>query len=165
MHPPKWQAPLLTAVLLVIGAAAIALAFWLSARHPAPPGWGGMIAGLFGLFFVSSTWALLRYLRRRDRQRAAHRQIVSATAAARSELDGTVYGLIAGRQYRVLKSFTDFHGGGFEQGELLRFKQRHFLPYHGGHTIVFEEHSLFLQEEQSREILDNFSQYIAPAEP
>jgi hypothetical protein len=74
--------------------------------------------------------------------------------------EGTVYGLTPGRQYQVVKSFTDHYGNAFEAGERLRFKQRHFLPYHGGHTILFEERALYLQEDQNRDILDHFSEYI-----
>jgi hypothetical protein len=74
--------------------------------------------------------------------------------------DGTVYGMIPGREYQVMKSFTDHYGNTFEKGERLRFKQRHFLPYHGGHTIVFEGRTLHMQEEQNSEILDHFLEYI-----
>jgi hypothetical protein len=77
------------------------------------------------------------------------------------DVEGTVYGLLPGREYRVLKSFKDYYGNAFERGERLRFKERHFLPYHGGYTIVFEEKALYLQEDQNREILDHFSEYIA----
>jgi hypothetical protein len=76
------------------------------------------------------------------------------------ELAGTVYGLIPGAEYRVVQSFTDYYGNQFQQGEFLRFKQRHFLPYHGGHTIVFEQKSLYLQETENEELLSNFSNYI-----
>jgi len=47
------------------------------------------------------------------------------------------------------------------RGEHLRFKERHFLPYHGGHTIVFDQRPLYLQEEANASILENFSDYIA----
>jgi hypothetical protein len=76
-------------------------------------------------------------------------------------LEGTVYGLTPGREYQVIQSFTDHYGNVFEAGERFRFKQRHFLPYHGGHTILFEERALYLQEDQNRDILDHFSEYIA----
>lgn len=72
----------------------------------------------------------------------------------------TVYGLTPGCRYQVLKSFTDYYGNCFEQGEILCFKQRHFLPYDGGHTIVFEERSLYLQEEKNQEILEHFAEYF-----
>jgi hypothetical protein len=75
--------------------------------------------------------------------------------------EGTVYGMIPGREYQVMKSFTDHYGNEFQEGERLRFKERHFLPYHGGHTIVFEGKTLYLQEDQNSKILDNFAEYIA----
>ena len=77
---------------------------------------------------------------------------------------GTVYGMIPGRDYQVRKSFVDSYGNRFEQGQRLRFKERHYLPYHGGHTIVFDERTLYLQDEQDSEILDHFSDYIALVE-
>ena len=68
--------------------------------------------------------------------------------------------MIPGSQYQVIRSFTDYYGNSFEQREILRFKQRYFLPYEGGHTIVFEERSLYLQEEKNQEIVEHFSDYI-----
>jgi hypothetical protein len=76
-------------------------------------------------------------------------------------LAGTVYGLEPGIVYEVKQAFTDYHGNQFQQGERLCFKERHFLPYHGGHTIVFAERSIYLQETENAEFLGNFSQYIA----
>lgn len=72
----------------------------------------------------------------------------------------SVYGLTPGHRYQVIQSFTDYYGNRFEQGEILRFKERHFLPYDGGHTIVFEERSLYLQEETNQEILERFAEYF-----
>jgi hypothetical protein len=86
-------------------------------------------------------------------------------ALSQPDLEGTVYGLIPGRQYRVVKLFTDFYGNLFQPGELLRFKERHFLPYHGGHTLIFVERSLYLQEDTNRGILENFSEYLAETRP
>jgi hypothetical protein len=40
------------------------------------------------------------------------------------------------------------------------FTERHFLPYHGGHTIVFGPVSLLLQEEVNADILDHLEQYL-----
>jgi len=76
------------------------------------------------------------------------------------ELAGTIYGLIPGAAYRVIQSFTDYYGNNFQQGELLHFRERHFLPYHGGHTIVFEGKPLYLQENENEELIANFSDYI-----
>lgn len=81
---------------------------------------------------------------------------VRSAGLAQPAPEGTVYAMTPGSRYRVMKPFTDCYGGSFEQGELLTFKERHFLPYHGGHTIVFDERSLYLQEDEHREILGRF---------
>lgn len=75
----------------------------------------------------------------------------------------TVYDLVPGNHYRVVQSFVDFYGNSFQQGELLRFKERFFTPYHDGHTVVFEERSLYLQQEMNAPILDNFAAYLMEA--
>lgn len=146
--------------LLLAGAAAAGLAIWIVDNPHVLPGSGMFIAALLGIFFVSWTLALLQYLRGRDKERGT----ISMTSTTQADPDGTVYGLVPGRKYEVLKSFKDFYGNSFEQGQVLRFKQRHFLPYHGGHTIVFEERSLYLQEDQNKDILDRFAEYIAQLE-
>jgi hypothetical protein len=68
--------------------------------------------------------------------------------------------LTPGNHYQIIQSFTDYYGSAFKQGEVLRFKEQHFLPYHGGHTIVFDERSLYLQEEENADILAHFSSYV-----
>jgi len=145
--------------LLLIGAGAAAIAFWLVDHRQALPNSGIIIAVSPGVFFVSFTWAFMRYLHWRDKGRAA--TITTAPSQPDPDLEGTVYGMMPEREYQVMRSFKDHYGNSFEQGEILRFKQRHFLPYHGGHTIVFDGRPLYLQEDQNREILDNFSEYIA----
>ncbi len=92
------------------------------------------------------------------------RWISPAPTPSQADLTGTVYGLQPEHEYQVLRSFTDFYGNTFEQGQRLHFKQRHFLPYDGGHTIVFAERPLYLQEDRNREVLDHFAKYIAPVE-
>ena len=77
---------------------------------------------------------------------------------------GTVHGLVPDAVYWVQQTFTDYYGNQFLQGERLQFKTLHFLPYHGGYTIFFAERELYLQEEENRDILGRFSQYIAPRE-
>lgn len=73
----------------------------------------------------------------------------------------SVYELEPGIVYIVLKPFFDHHGGAFAAGDLLTFESRHFLPYHGGHTIIFREKGLYLQEDDQAEILDNLVNYLA----
>jgi hypothetical protein len=148
----------LDALLLIIGAAAAGAALWLSARRAVVPGAEVIIAFLLGACFCSWTYGLLRYLRWRDTRRVV---AMAQPTCTDSDLEGTVYGLIPGSQYRVMQTFRDYYGNQFREGELLRFKERHFLPYHGGHTIIFEEQTLYLQEEVNAEILASFSRYIS----
>ena len=63
-------------------------------------------------------------------------------------------------QYRVLQDFVDFYQNQFRQGELLTFVELHFLPYHGGYTLVFQERSLYLQEEANSSILGSLEDYL-----
>lgn len=52
----------------------------------------------------------------------------------------------------------------FSSGETLTFVERNFLPYDGGHTIVFRERKLYLQEDENKEIIDSFAVYVSRAE-
>lgn len=146
--------------LLLVGAVAVLRLFWLLDHQLALPGTWTTIVILLGVFFVTYAWALFQFLHWRDQRRA--RIVRAHTPLPRQpNSEGTVYGLIPGREYRVLRSFTDYYGNSFQRNEILHFKERHFLPYHGGHTIVFAERSLYLQEEQNSDILDHFAEYIA----
>src|SRR5262245_33823175 len=146
----------LLSVLILGGAAAASLAFWLVDHRTAAKNSEVLIAILMAIFFVCWSWALVRLLRWRERRGAK----TPAGFTYQGELAGTVYGLVAGAEYRVIQSFTDYYGNQFQRGELLRFKERHFLPYHGGHTIVFDQRPLYLQETENVAIVDNFSDYI-----
>ena len=64
-------------------------------------------------------------------------------------------------RYKVNQDFIDFYGNQFRQGEMLTFVGYHFLPYHGGYTIVFQERNLYLQEQENIEILDSLSDYLS----
>lgn len=66
----------------------------------------------------------------------------------------------AGVVYTVAETFTDFYGDVFSRGETLTFVEKHFLPYHGGHTIVFKERNLYLQEEANENILRFLDKYL-----
>lgn len=72
--------------------------------------------------------------------------------------------LKAGITYIVKKPFTDFYGNVFSAGEALTYVKRHFLPYHGGHTIVFDQRSIYLQEEENQQIIESLAEYLAPVE-
>ena len=75
----------------------------------------------------------------------------------------TIYTLEKGAAYVVKRAFTDFYGNVFSPGEALTYQERHFLPYHGGHTIVFKERSIYLQEEVNADLIDSFADYLSRA--
>jgi hypothetical protein len=72
-----------------------------------------------------------------------------------------IYSLGKGDTYIVRRGLTDFYGNIFTPGEVLTYVERHFLPYHGGHTIVFKERNLYLQEEANKDIIDAFAEYLS----
>ena len=71
-----------------------------------------------------------------------------------------IYHLIKGKEYIVRKAFVDFRNNRFSPGQTLTFSERHFLPYDGGHTLMFRERNIYLQEDDQAEILDNFGNYL-----
>ncbi|UQA55513.1 DUF3601 domain-containing protein [Polyangium aurulentum] len=73
----------------------------------------------------------------------------------------TVHELVPGKRYRVIKPFRDYHGHPFEEGELLTFASRDYLPYHDGHTIVFAERTMWLWG--GDEVYADFDAFVAPA--
>jgi len=72
----------------------------------------------------------------------------------------TVHELVEGRTYEVVRDFRDYYGSEFRMGERLVFTERHFLPYHGGHTIVFGAVAMHLQEEVNAAIVDHIDEYL-----
>jgi hypothetical protein len=75
-----------------------------------------------------------------------------------------LYTLEKGVTYVVNHMFTDFYGNVFSPGEMLTYVERQFLPYHGGHTIVFKERNIYLQEEENQDIIAHFAEYLSQAE-
>ena len=75
-----------------------------------------------------------------------------------------IYTLEKGATYVVNRMFTDFYGNVFSPGEMLTYVERHFVPYHGGHTLVFKERGIYLQEEENQDIIDRFADYLSRAE-
>jgi hypothetical protein len=59
----------------------------------------------------------------------------------------TVHALASGERYRVIKPFRDHAGNAFAEGEILTFTRRDYLPYHDGHTLFFEERTMWLSGE------------------
>ena len=145
---------------MIVGALAALAALLLVSHQGDVPNWGIKVAILFGTYFVCWTWALIIVLRWKARRSLG----TPATSMDVGALKGTVYGLVQGAEYEVRQTFTDYYRNQFQLGERLRFKERHFLPYHGGHTIIFEQRPLYLQEEENAAILSNFSEYIAPVD-
>lgn len=74
-----------------------------------------------------------------------------------------LYTLEKDAAYVVSRGFTDFHGNVFTPGEVLSYVERLFLPYHGGHTIVFKERKIYLQEEENKAFIDDLAQYLSRA--
>ena len=65
-------------------------------------------------------------------------------------------------RYRVCQDFTDFYHNRFIQGERLTFIEFHFLPYHGGYAVIFQERNLYLQEQENANILECLADYLSP---
>lgn len=161
MKPVHPKLPVFLLLLLVgLGTGAFSIAFWLADHRLAIPAPDVALAVSLVVFFVSYTWAFLLLLRWRDSRNAARKGTLSSTVSPQPRLEGTIYGLIPGGRYQIIKPFTDYYRNSFEQNEILRFKERHFLPYEGGHTIMFDERPMYLQEEINREIIDNFQKYV-----
>ena len=149
-------------MLGLVALSALGLAFWVLDHSQAFPNAIIISAASAGIFFFCALTAFMLLSGQHNRNRPTNRNTVQSEVQDRKELEGTVYGLIPGRQYRVIKPFIDYRGNTFERDELLRFKERHFLPYDDGHTVIFEERNLFLQEQTNQTILENFSEYITP---
>ncbi len=77
----------------------------------------------------------------------------------------TIYTLEEGTVYIVTQPFKDHYGTEFSAGDKLTFVGRNFLPYHGGHTITFKEKTLYLQEEENRDVVDSFGDYFQVFDP
>lgn len=63
-------------------------------------------------------------------------------------------------RYQIRRAFTDYYNNLFREGEMLTFVGYHFLPYHGGYTLQFEERTIYLQEERNADILDSLGSYL-----
>jgi hypothetical protein len=62
--------------------------------------------------------------------------------------------------YRILRDFKDCYGMLVQAGTSLKFKSKSYVPYHGGHTLEFDEMTINFQDEDSAEILKNFDLYF-----
>jgi hypothetical protein len=85
-----------------------------------------------------------------------------ADNVAMSRVPKDIHSLEKSVRYRVRQDFTDYYHNRFLQGEILTFVEYHFLPYHGGYTVVFQERNLYLQEQENANILDDLADYLHP---
>jgi hypothetical protein len=72
----------------------------------------------------------------------------------------SVHTLRPSARYRIVRGFTDFCGNHFEPGEILTFRERHYLPYDGGNTVVFEEQRMYLQDDVNADVLHQMDRYL-----
>jgi len=73
----------------------------------------------------------------------------------------SIYWLRLDAVYEVSTAFTDHYGTAFATGTRLTFRERHYLPYHGGHTLIFREASVYLQDDD--EPCRNFGRHFRVA--
>ena len=55
-----------------------------------------------------------------------------------------VWNLKPGSAIRIVKTFQDCGSHKFEEGRILHFIRRDYLPYHNGHTVYFQEATMYL---------------------
>ena len=89
-----------------------------------------------------------------DRERSA------AAAGEHGRRTMTVHDLEPGATYEVIAEIVDHTGQRIGPGRRLTFRSRAFLPYHGGHTIVFDEVTLYLHEEEHAALLGRLEDYL-----
>ncbi len=83
-----------------------------------------------------------------------------AAVAAEQTARLTVHRLVPGRCYVVRDAFLDHRGARFAPGARLTFREQHFLPHDGGHTLVFEEATVYLQEQDEAAILEALDRHL-----
>jgi len=78
----------------------------------------------------------------------------------------TAVDMIVGKQYRVVKPFTDFDGRVHDSGESWIFTGKNFLPYDDGLTVYVKrddrDHTFRMQwrDEAQGNIISHFSDYV-----
>jgi len=72
----------------------------------------------------------------------------------------SIYTLEEGVNYTVTKPFTDYHEGHFAPDTKLTYLGRAYLPYHGGHTLFFKEHNIYLQEDDDAALINSLPEYL-----
>lgn len=77
--------------------------------------------------------------------------------------------LIPGKDYRVIKSFTDYDGIVHGTGETWTYLGTHFLPYDDGLTLHVSignraaVYRLQWRKEEQAHIIENFRDYVKPS--
>jgi hypothetical protein len=76
-----------------------------------------------------------------------------------------MWNLTPGTAIRIAKTFKDYHGHEFTAGTVLHFKERNYLPYHSGHTVYFNEATMYLCDlDETAAIVQNPGlEYFGPA--
>jgi hypothetical protein len=77
----------------------------------------------------------------------------------------TVWDFTPGMIFRINRTFKDCYGQELQEGEVLHFLERDYLPYHGGHTLKFAEKTIYLSDnyESDLPIIDNSgNEYFCP---
>ena len=68
----------------------------------------------------------------------------------------TIWSLAPGATIRVAKAFRDCGGTEFAAGTVLHFTHRDYLPYHAGHTVYFQEATMYLcDNDESGAVVQN----------
>lgn len=78
----------------------------------------------------------------------------------RAERGLRIHDLKRGARYVVVQDFVDERNQPFQTGQVLTFVQAHFLPYDGGHTLVFEESRVYILETTA--LCVRFDEYLQP---
>jgi hypothetical protein len=72
--------------------------------------------------------------------------------------------LQAGKQYTLKKPIVDFYGNQFVPGTKLTY-QKSYPPHHGLHTIIFDEATLYLHEDNHADIFAETGRFISTNDP
>ena len=68
----------------------------------------------------------------------------------------SIWNLKPGTTVRIVKTFRDCADNEFSEGRILHFTQRNYLPYHSGHTIYFQEATMYLcDDDETGPIVEN----------
>lgn len=148
-----------TAFLLLLAVAVAAASIELLEHPVFVPNGGPIAAVLMGVALVLMGVAFFDVLGQRAPAAAAAAGPVPTPPPPGPP---TIYTLRIGRTYRVRRAFEDHYRERFEVDELLTYRDRSFIPYHGGHTLMFVERGMWLQEDDQRPLIDAFDDFLEP---